>query len=226
MIPYADFLYFGILLYIALPTLLIRRWLGFSRTWVLLATAAMLIVQYGTIAHLLPVIRSRGSFAITGGSPVSGGLAEVRAIWVVMACGLFQWSRGPGFPLDEDAHPVVLALPRGAVLDSAPPGRGPIPAAGHPRRPARVPGDLVRDVPQPGRHLRHPGPADRFAPRRPVLGLPLLLPDDFVGPHRPLPPVQSRLESPASPRRNSGRTWMALSIASSRASCTSSSWRP
>ena len=31
MIPYADFLYFGILLYIALPTLLIRRWLGFSR---------------------------------------------------------------------------------------------------------------------------------------------------------------------------------------------------
>ena len=31
MIPYADFLYFGILLYIALPTLLIRRLLGFSR---------------------------------------------------------------------------------------------------------------------------------------------------------------------------------------------------
>ena len=60
MIPYADFLYFGILLYIALPTLLIRRWLGFSRTWVLLATAAMLVVQYGTIAHLLPVSRSRG----------------------------------------------------------------------------------------------------------------------------------------------------------------------
>ena len=30
MIPYADFFYFGILLYMALPTLLIRRWLGFS----------------------------------------------------------------------------------------------------------------------------------------------------------------------------------------------------
>ena len=42
MIPYADFLYFGILLYIAVPTLLIRRWLGFSRAWVLFATAAML----------------------------------------------------------------------------------------------------------------------------------------------------------------------------------------
>ena len=60
MIPYADFLYFGILLYIALPTLLIRRWLGFSRAWVLLATAAMLIVQYGTIAHLVPVTAPEG----------------------------------------------------------------------------------------------------------------------------------------------------------------------
>ena len=62
MIPYADFLYFGILLYIALPTLLIRRWLGFSRAWVLLATAAMLIVQYGTIAHLLPVTAPEGAW--------------------------------------------------------------------------------------------------------------------------------------------------------------------
>ena len=67
MIPYADFLYFGILLYIALPTLLIRRWLGFSRAWVLLATAAMLFVQYGTIAHLLPVTTSE-SVGVTGGS--------------------------------------------------------------------------------------------------------------------------------------------------------------
>ncbi len=30
MIPYADFLYFGILLYIAVPTVLIRRLVGFS----------------------------------------------------------------------------------------------------------------------------------------------------------------------------------------------------
>src|SRR5580700_495910 len=90
MIPYADFLYFGILLYIALPTLLIRRWLGFSRAWVLLATAAMLMVQYGTIAHLLPVAVSHGAGS-SGGSPVAGGLAEVRDLWVVMACGVLQW---------------------------------------------------------------------------------------------------------------------------------------
>ena len=90
MTPYADFLYFGILLYIALPTLLVRRWLGFSRKWVLLATAMMLIVQYGTIAHLLPVTTAEGGLA-TGGSSMSGNLAEIRTIWVVMACGVFQW---------------------------------------------------------------------------------------------------------------------------------------
>ena len=67
MIPYADFLYFGILLYIALPTLLIRRWLGFSRPWVLLATAAMLVIQYGTIAHLVPVMALEGA-GVSGSS--------------------------------------------------------------------------------------------------------------------------------------------------------------
>ena len=61
MIPYADFFYFGILLYIAVPTLLIRRLVGFSRNWVLLATAAMLIIQYGTVAHFRTVHRSRGT---------------------------------------------------------------------------------------------------------------------------------------------------------------------
>ncbi len=90
MIPYADFFYFGILLYIALPTLLIRRLLGFSRVWVLLATAAMLIVQYSTIVHLLPVNTGEGALA-TGSSSVSGRLVEVRAIWLVLACGVFQW---------------------------------------------------------------------------------------------------------------------------------------
>ncbi len=96
MIPYADFLYFGILLYMALPTLLIRRWLGFSRAWVLVATAAMLVVQYGTIAHLLPATALERLRA-TGGPSLSGGLAEVRVIWVVLACGLFQWVLAQSF---------------------------------------------------------------------------------------------------------------------------------
>jgi membrane protein involved in D-alanine export len=96
MIPYADFLYFGILLYIAVPTLLIRRLLGFSRAWVVLVTAAMLIVQYGTIAHLLPATAPEGVW-FTGGSPVSGGLVKVRDLWVVIACGFFQWGVARAF---------------------------------------------------------------------------------------------------------------------------------
>ena len=120
MIPYADFLYFGILLYIALPTLLIRRLFGFSRAWVLLATAAMLIVQYGTIVHLVPVIAPEG-VRVTGGSRAPGGLARVRDLWVVHGLRPLPVERGPGFPLDQDAHPLVLAVPRGDAVDPAPP---------------------------------------------------------------------------------------------------------
>ncbi len=50
----------------------------------------MLMVQYGTIAHLLPVAVSHGA-GPSGGSSVAGGLAEVRDLWVVMACGALQW---------------------------------------------------------------------------------------------------------------------------------------
>ena len=96
MIPYADFFYFGILLYMALPILLIRRWLGFSAKLVLMATAAMLIAQYGTIAHLLPVTALEGLQG-TGGSPGTGGLAQVRDIWIVIAFGLFQWTLAQAF---------------------------------------------------------------------------------------------------------------------------------
>jgi membrane protein involved in D-alanine export len=115
MIPYADFLYFGILLYIALPTLLIRRWLGFSRAWVLLATAAMLLVQYGTIAHLLPVTSPESS-GVTGGFSVSGGLAEVRTIWVVMACGIFQWIVAQTFLWMRARTPWYWPFPAALVL--------------------------------------------------------------------------------------------------------------
>jgi membrane protein involved in D-alanine export len=96
MIPYADFLYFGILLYVALPTLVIRRLLGFSRAWVLIATAAMLLLQYGTVAHFLPAIAPEESWP-TSGAPAFHGLARVRDIWVVLACGLFQWHLAQAF---------------------------------------------------------------------------------------------------------------------------------
>jgi membrane protein involved in D-alanine export len=96
MIPYADFLYFGILLYIALPTLLIRRLVGFSRPWVLLATGAMLVVQYGTIAHLLPAPITEGA-SLTGAGPVSSTPAKVPDLWLVLGWGLCQWAVARAF---------------------------------------------------------------------------------------------------------------------------------
>ncbi len=50
----------------------------------------MLIVQYGTIAHLLP-IAAHGGAGVTSGSPTSGGILQVRELWLVVACGLLQW---------------------------------------------------------------------------------------------------------------------------------------
>ena len=119
MIPYADFFYFGILLYIALPTLLIRRLLGFSRAWVLLATAAMLIVQYGTIAHLLPVTAPEGAW-VTGGSRAFSRLAEARDIWVVMACGLFQLGVARAFLRTRTRTPWYWPFPAALLLTLLP----------------------------------------------------------------------------------------------------------
>jgi membrane protein involved in D-alanine export len=46
MIPYASFLYFGVSLYVLLPSLLIGWVKKLSRLWIVLATLAMLVVQY------------------------------------------------------------------------------------------------------------------------------------------------------------------------------------
>ncbi len=60
MIPYADFLYFGILLYPLLPALLFGLLLGarfggwFMRIWILLATAGMLALQYSGTVQITP----------------------------------------------------------------------------------------------------------------------------------------------------------------------------
>jgi membrane protein involved in D-alanine export len=119
MIPYADFFYFGILLYIALPTLLVRRLFGFSRTWVLLATAAMLIVQYATIAHLVPVLAPEGAIFYNG-SPVAGGLEKVRDVWVLIAFGLFQWGVARAFLTLRTSTPWYWPFPTALGLTLLP----------------------------------------------------------------------------------------------------------
>jgi membrane protein involved in D-alanine export len=70
MIPYTSFLYFGVLLYVALPTLVVAplKRPRLSHAWLLLATAAMLVVQYwslqslwqGTVVHEFVLVLGYG----------------------------------------------------------------------------------------------------------------------------------------------------------------------
>ena len=49
MIPYADFTYFGLLLYAAVPTLILGLFGKAGWRWAALVTAGMLLVQYQNI---------------------------------------------------------------------------------------------------------------------------------------------------------------------------------
>lgn len=78
MIPYADLLSFGVLLYVAVPTLLLGLAGRGGRWWLALATAAMLAAQYGGATRIAPGI-------------------EVRELWLVAGYGLWAWAVARGF---------------------------------------------------------------------------------------------------------------------------------
>jgi membrane protein involved in D-alanine export len=72
VIPYADFTYFGLLLYAVVPTLILGIFGRAGWRWALLVTAAMLAIQYQDVLHL------RAHF-------------QVREIWLVLAFAAWQW---------------------------------------------------------------------------------------------------------------------------------------
>ena len=72
MIPYADFTYFVLLLYVAVPTVILGLFGRAGWRWALLVTTVMLLVQYQDVLHL------RAHF-------------PVREIWLVLAFALWQW---------------------------------------------------------------------------------------------------------------------------------------
>ncbi|MCL5025882.1 MAG: D-alanyl-lipoteichoic acid biosynthesis protein DltB [Chloroflexi bacterium] len=80
MVPYANLLYFGLLPYVTVPALLVGLVRRFSRAWILLATLAVIAVQYWpsqTLWHQ----------------------AAVQAIWLVVGYAIFQWAIANGFLL-------------------------------------------------------------------------------------------------------------------------------
>jgi len=73
VIPYADFTYFGLLLYAVVPTLIVGIFGRAGWRWAFFVTAAMLIIQYYGLLHIRP------SFS-------------VREIWITVGFAVWQWA--------------------------------------------------------------------------------------------------------------------------------------
>ncbi|HMA38039.1 MAG TPA: D-alanyl-lipoteichoic acid biosynthesis protein DltB [Chloroflexia bacterium] len=110
MIPYGNFLYFGLLAYPVLPALLLG-WLGrLSRRWILLAILAVLLVQYGSSLRVwhhtdLPAIAIVGGYALFEWA-ITRGFLQVRRrgrhrapFWAALGLGLLPLVLAKGLPL-------------------------------------------------------------------------------------------------------------------------------
>ena len=69
MIPYADFTYFVLLLYVAVPTVILGVFGRAGWRWALLVTTVMLLVQYHDVLHLGAPFRLRERFSTSPDTP-------------------------------------------------------------------------------------------------------------------------------------------------------------
>src|SRR4029453_10792196 len=73
VIPYPVFTYFGLLLYAAVPTLILGLFGKAGWRWATLVTAGMLLVQYHGLLNIRPHF-------------------QVREIWIVIGFAVWQWA--------------------------------------------------------------------------------------------------------------------------------------
>jgi membrane protein involved in D-alanine export len=73
VIPYADFTYFGLLLYAVVPTLILGLFGKAGWRWATVVTAGMLLVQYPGLLNIRPHF-------------------PVREIWIVIGFAVWQWA--------------------------------------------------------------------------------------------------------------------------------------
>jgi len=78
VIPYADFIYFGVLLYAVIPTLILGAFGRAGWRWALFVTLVMLVIQYSGAVHIRPEF-------------------TVREIWIVLGFAVWQWATVRGF---------------------------------------------------------------------------------------------------------------------------------
>ena len=116
MNPYADFLYFGILLYPIVPTVLLGLLGRISWRWILIVTLAMAFVQYSDSLHVTRQV-------------------AVLTIWLVAGYTLLQWAIARAFLA---LRPYYAQLPFYAALALAL-----LPLAADKFLPVLAPGTLV-----------------------------------------------------------------------------------
>jgi membrane protein involved in D-alanine export len=73
VIPYADFTYFGLLLYAVVPTLILGMFGRAGWRWAFFVTAAMLVIQYHGLLNIRPDF-------------------SLREIWIVLGFAVWQWA--------------------------------------------------------------------------------------------------------------------------------------
>jgi membrane protein involved in D-alanine export len=72
MIPYANFLYFGVSLYVLLPNLLFGWMKRISKSWIVIATGVMLVVQYAFMHNV-------------------SATSATMELWLVLGYALLEW---------------------------------------------------------------------------------------------------------------------------------------
>jgi membrane protein involved in D-alanine export len=80
MIPYTDFVYFGVSLYALLPNFLFGWWKWSSRAWIVIATGFMLVIQYAVVKAVLPN-------------------TSILELWLVLGYGVLQYAIAGAFLL-------------------------------------------------------------------------------------------------------------------------------
>src|SRR5437899_1256105 len=82
MIPFANFLYFAVSLYVVVPAMAARLAQRLARAWILLATLLMLALQYTGVVSILP-----------GTAVPEIALVAVYAALQGLVATIFLWSR-------------------------------------------------------------------------------------------------------------------------------------
>lgn len=76
MTPYTNFLYFGVLLYVVVPSFIQGLIARFSRYWILAVTALMLIVQYWVPVNAWPWTGAQELWLVLGYAVLQYGVAR------------------------------------------------------------------------------------------------------------------------------------------------------